>query len=309
MTKNYTGLIQDAGGGRDCSEWCADDNSSRSGFKIHKIVGRNGWSFHEHAHRGFCEFVCATEGRFRHAINGQAFLQEEGDLVLVRETDWHELGGRDFVYVNVMFTTDWLLRLESFVQFAGLAERLLRGECAPRAAIPANKRAEWAGMLEQLLANGSTSHGRRLFARFLLSMVVDRLAPVDDLNLPANVPDWLRRAIDWLGENRGRVPDVAELVKHGGRSHEHFTRQFTRHLGVSPSRYLADLRVDRAADLLATTNYKLLDICHAVGFENEGYFYRSFRQRKGVTPLAFRRAHGSRSIQPRKGIRLKAEDC
>ena len=288
MIKNYTALTY--------TEFHGSAGSDRSGFLIHKIMGRDGWSYQEHAHHGFCEFVCVTKGRFRHTINDQMCMQEAGELILIRETDRHALSGNDFTFVNVMFKTDWLLRLESFVQFTGLAERLLSGP-PPRIMLPADKRPEWLAVLEQLLANHASVHGRRLFTRFLLSMTIDHLVPADDLTRPTNIPDWLRRTLDWIAKTPGPLPTVAALVKQGGRCHEHFTRQFTRHLGVSPTRYLADLRVDRAADLLATTNYKLLDICHTVGFENEGYFYRSFRQRKGVTPLDYRQAHGSRSIQ------------
>jgi AraC-like DNA-binding protein len=41
----------------------------------------------------------------------------------------------------------------------------------------------------------------------------------------------------------------------------------------------------------------MLEICHAAGFENESYFFRLFHRRKGMTPLAHRKAFGGRSIQ------------
>ena len=278
--------------------WPVNADCSQSGYSIHKILGRSdGWSYPEHTHRGYCEMVCATEGRFQHVVGGQPLLQEAGMVVMIREDESHELSGRDFAYVNLMCTPDWLARLDHFVQVGCPAERLLAAKQAPRAIIPPDWRKCWVQELEQLLANSASSRGRSIFMRFLLSMVVDHLAPAQDQSIPPDMPNWLQQTLDWVARNRTTVPTVAELVKHGGRCHEHVTRQFTQHVGMSPTRYLSNLRVDRAADLLATTNYKLLDICHAVGFENEGYFYRSFRTRKGVTPLNFRRIHGPRSIQ------------
>lgn len=279
------------------SEWHPSEDTDKSGFNIHKILGRDGWSYGTHSHRGFCELVCAVDGEVRNRVNGQELIQKAGDMVLVRECDVHELGGSNFSYVNLMFTTDWLMRLENFVQIPGTAERLLEGDNPPKVSIPDEKRDAWSATLEQLLANRGTVRGRRVFVRFLLSMVVDHLAPVYDMNLPDDMPDWLRATGVSIARRRGQLPSVPELVKQSCRSHEHFTRQFTRYFKVSPARYLANLRVDRAADMLVTTNYKLLDICHAVGFENEGYFYREFKQRKNMTPLAFRRAYGPRSVQ------------
>ena len=96
-----------------------------SGFRIHKIMGGQGWSFPEHTHHRYCELVCATKGEFRHVINGQDSVQRAGEIVLIREADSHTLSGRHFSYVNVMFEENWLIRLERFMEVPGMTESLL----------------------------------------------------------------------------------------------------------------------------------------------------------------------------------------
>ena len=115
--------------------------------------------------------------------------------------------------------------------------------------------------------------------------------------MSAELPPWLRELLLWLGEHRDDHPTLSDLVRRSCRCHEHFTREFSRHMGTTPSRYLADLKIDRAAEMLVTTNHKLLEICHASGFENESYFFRLFRRRKGCSPRAYRMTFGGHGLQ------------
>ncbi len=279
------------------SVWKTNDATTLAGYSVHKIVGRRTWSFPEHGHDGFGELVCATAGSFRNTINGLEYTQEAGNVIFVRSSDVHSLAGSNFSYVNVIFQSDWLVRMEHFVQSPGLAESLLGAARPPQATIRPSDRAEYERALNRLLANSTSAYGRRLFARFLLMIVTQYLSPPAVPGLSSNLPAWLVETVSWISRNRERLPSLADIIRHSCRCHEHFTREFSRHMGMPPSLYLANLRIDRAAEMLVTTNYKTIDICHAAGFENESYFYRLFRERKKMTPRAWRQNYGPRSVR------------
>ena len=277
--------------------WTETPGVGDAGFRIHRVCGGHGWSYPEHTHKRFCEMVCATEGSFLHVINGEEHVQSAGEIILIREADVHRLAGRNFTYVNVMFCQEWFKRLEHFTQFAGMSDLLLQAPAVPRATIPENGRESYKSALDQLLTNSASHQGRRYFAAFLLSMVSFHLVTSSDHDFPIELPDWLKKTLVWISENRADIPALTDVIRHSCRCHEHFTREFSRHMGMTPSNYLTGLRIDRAAEVLITTNNKLLDIARTAGFENESYFFRAFRRRKGMTPASYRKLYGPHSSQ------------
>ncbi len=79
------------------------------------------------------------------------------------------------------------------------------------------------------------------------------------------------------------VSDLAGLVDMG---REHFTRQFTRHLGLAPKAWLAERLLERAcARLLA--GEQVQGVAANLGFTSPFYFSRFFKARIGVSPKEF----------------------
>lgn len=60
-------------------------------------------------------------------------------------------------------------------------------------------------------------------------------------------------------------------------------------LGDSYLNYFRKKRMEKAAELLETTNLKVIEIASAVGYENQGKFAKVFADTYGVSPLEFRR--------------------
>lgn len=48
------------------------------------------------------------------------------------------------------------------------------------------------------------------------------------------------------------------------------------------------IRVEESKRLLSNTDYSLIDIAIAAGFENQSYFSRIFKKYTGLTPRQFR---------------------
>lgn len=82
-----------------------------------------------------------------------------------------------------------------------------------------------------------------------------------------------------------RLADLAALV---GLSPFHFARAFRAAIGQPPHQALVALRVEAAAQLLATTRLSVLQIALEVGYGSGQALARAFRRIHGVTPEAYR---------------------
>lgn len=85
--------------------------------------------------------------------------------------------------------------------------------------------------------------------------------------------------------NRLSIGDLACLA---GFSQGHFCSFFRRMTGTTFIDYLNRYRVNQAADLLRTTDRKILDIAMEVGFDNASYFIVKFRKYMRCTPHEWR---------------------
>lgn len=80
-----------------------------------------------------------------------------------------------------------------------------------------------------------------------------------------------------------------ELAERFGISESSFKLYVKGILGDSYLAYFRKKRMERAAELLETTNLKVIEISNAVGYENQGKFAKVFAETYGMTPLEFRR--------------------
>ncbi|MGR7024562.1 helix-turn-helix transcriptional regulator [Geodermatophilus sp. URMC 62] len=108
----------------------------------------------------------------------------------------------------------------------------------------------------------------------------------------------LRRARDHADRHFDEPLDLAALAAVAALSKWHFQRLFTATYGVSPAAHLSRRRVERAQDLLRSTNLTVTEVCHAVGFSSLGSFSSRFRELVGETPSAFQ-ARWARTGAPR----------
>lgn len=81
---------------------------------------------------------------------------------------------------------------------------------------------------------------------------------------------------------------LEEMARIASLSPNHFLRMFKHLFHQTPHQFLIQKRVERAQDLLITTNLSVTEICVALGFESMSSFSWLFHQRVGCSPTAYR---------------------
>jgi len=93
-----------------------------------------------------------------------------------------------------------------------------------------------------------------------------------------------------LLEKEYRDPDVtiSRICHEAFISESTFRRLFTQQFGKSPIRYLSELRLHLAEELLLSTDMTVEQISMATGFRDPKYFCRFVKHHRGCTPTELR---------------------
>ena len=103
-------------------------------------------------------------------------------------------------------------------------------------------------------------------------------------------PDKIDRAVGFIEARLDRRLSLPEIAAAAGMGRRDFARRFKAALGQTPHQYVLARRLERARDLLATTDRAIADIAYAVGFASQAHMTDSFRRVLGTTPGRCRRA-------------------
>lgn len=95
------------------------------------------------------------------------------------------------------------------------------------------------------------------------------------------------KSVAYMETQYGQVISREQLAAVAGLNPEHYSRIFRKYKGTSPMDYLADLRMEKAKELLKQGNRSIMEIGQAVGYVDPYHFSRRFKQVVGVSPALF----------------------
>lgn len=85
--------------------------------------------------------------------------------------------------------------------------------------------------------------------------------------------------------------DLNAAADHLLLSKDYISRLFKKETGITLMDYLIRVRLEKAKELLREPRqYKVYEICRMVGYENNAYFSRLFRNSVGMTPREYRQS-------------------
>lgn len=93
---------------------------------------------------------------------------------------------------------------------------------------------------------------------------------------------------NYINQNYSRDLSVEMLASLVYLTPDYLSRLFKKSTGKSLSQYIRQVRMERAGELLRTTNRKVIDIGTSVGYANYSYFCQSFREYFGRSPEKYR---------------------
>ena len=99
----------------------------------------------------------------------------------------------------------------------------------------------------------------------------------------------LRPVITYIAEHYKEKIYIETLSDMITVSPDYFTKMFKDSIGRTPIDYINGLRINRAMQMLATTDISVNDISDGLGFSNSNYFHKIFKQYMDTSPAAYRK--------------------
>ncbi|WP_308636275.1 helix-turn-helix domain-containing protein [Paenibacillus silvisoli] len=111
----------------------------------------------------------------------------------------------------------------------------------------------------------------------LFDMLQDRLP-----ELPATYDLRVYEVCDYIKAHLHERLTLEELAKLASLSKEHLRFLFQKELGISPMKYVAGTRLQKARELLLMTASPMKEIAEAIGYEDQHHFTRAFHHAEGM---------------------------
>lgn len=97
------------------------------------------------------------------------------------------------------------------------------------------------------------------------------------------------KSLSYINENYTKAIRIPELAAAEGLSVSRYNAVFRKCVGVSPIKYMTNLRIKQACILLDSTNLTVKQIGELVGYSDNHFFSKLFKGYVGVSPLTYRR--------------------
>lgn len=224
----------------------------------------------------------SIDGRSYRISSGDAFIIPAGTISCYRASDdnpW-DYAWVSFLGVNASDYVHMLMSVSS--------ERyVLRGIDANRFLSP----------IERIIALGSGICDFLRANALLLDMLAELFAQTEfdqDNWAGESVADGARFELDMRFSQRITIRDIAHII---GVHPNYLTRCFRARFGTTPKRYLTDLRVGRAKNLLTETDSPISIIATSLGFDDQFVFSKTFKRETGVSPSTWRSSKGLLSVR------------
>jgi len=98
---------------------------------------------------------------------------------------------------------------------------------------------------------------------------------------------YVAKAVKYINENYQNGITVQDAAAFVNLERTYFAKIFKLDMGVSPQKYLIDMRMTKAVDILRMGNVSLKELCSQIGYTNYNNFCKMFRTRYGISPQKF----------------------
>ena len=258
------------------------------------------WSSDLNYHDYF-EMVYYRKGSAVFEITGQRVPVGPNDIVIIKPHQAHKLIVKSeqgcecivlhFRFVNQLNSEYSKISLSEFLNFVS------GKESGSFISLKVSQKNDIIVLLDRILKERESSDIGSEFMKYLLVLelfvLVSRALKMEwENSIKGKSPklkELIQIAVKYINNNFERNISLGNIARFVFLSASYFTRAFKEEMGLSPIKYLLNVRIERSKELLAETDIKVSDIALNVGFSNQQRFNEIFKKYVRITPLQYRK--------------------
>ena len=174
-----------------------------------------------------------------------------------------------------------------FVAFEGGAEFLRECQILPGTVLQAMHPGQIHEIFDELIAHGRSDHANRarmcqIALQYLIMKIADNAVPHGPANTAAVAT--YQRCRQFIEENYLRVHSLTEVAAGCHVDSAYLCRLFKRFRRQTPFRYLQNLKMNRAVEILQDGHFSVKQTAQELGFSDPYNFSRAFKRIFGIAP-------------------------
>lgn len=132
-------------------------------------------------------------------------------------------------------------------------------------------------------------HGQQMLRTLSFAIMEEYIRLAQEGSGEKDLESPCERARLFLEENSEREDCLPQAYRKVGVTRQHLARLFQAAYGITPTRYLWQLRIERGAGLLKATGLTVAEIADRCGFKTPFHFSRLLKKMEGISPRELRR--------------------
>ncbi len=236
------------------------------------------------------EFHCQLKGNITHIIDDNEYHLEQGELVIINRKLPHcnlpitEDDINLVVIVSHRFLNNLIIESGFDHQIINLKNLLLSNNFEFKYSLTP----KLTSLLEDMLENTKDYHPVSPFKqRILITLFIMELTNLNFI-IQDTSKDGFLDLVSYINENikDASLSDYADKVNY---SSSYVSRRIKEDYEASFMEILIEIRMQKAARRLISTNDKIENIMYQIGYTNKTHFYELFKSRYNQTPSSYRK--------------------
>ena len=134
----------------------------------------------------------------------------------------------------------------------------------------------------------SNSPGRKTMVQSLVRQLAVLLSRLYDCPTKPREISGIADAAAFMETSFADSIAISDVIEKSHYSQRHFIRLFSAAYGMTPQRYLLDVRIRHASAMLKESVLPVTEVALRCGFDDSNYFSRVFRKYTGRSPSEYR---------------------